>query len=578
MSDWPLLLFATLVGVVALLAWGRRRRRRAPPDPDAGVDVLIAAALGIGAYITFRLTHAAYNPEWTPNGQDNHDFFACIVALRFHELESWSPARYPLYPALVAVTDALGGGRLWRVAMEVSLLTSAMLPVAVYVLGRVFAARPVALVGALLTLHFPSHLFMLASPTDYPLAASLYVLSFATLVLMVREGGALRHGVAGVVLALYFLTTPKSFPMLLIGVLALGLGWMAGRRFDLRSIVAFLLPLLLAWGVFAALDVHLFSLEDDMLGVQRAEGWFDPNLPFPDVGWHMNDPGLRGYWVPGTWSALAHLPQVLTYLVAAPVHAMTFSQRLDVFLPQLSAELSMPDLGALVVVSLAGTFGAWRVGAPKARNVGAALLAVLIAGVHLWGQSAAPYAQRYALPVLVTTPVLLLALVALPVRSVRGPRAVLAFLPLVAAAAWVLGPSPGALGAAHMVQIMEPWAAAHPPLAGLPDLRAQFAPGDSVVDASATHLMEAVLDGEPVTITQARVLVSPGSLLLEYPATSAAHQFLVLGCVNEGALPEGDTNEQLRRRLEADTVRFECLDRCTYRDLHPELPLSCAIP
>ena len=60
--------------------------------------------------------------------------------------------------------------------------------------------------------------------------------------------------------------------------------------------------------------------------------------------------------------------------------------------------------------------------------------------------TAAPYTPRYALPLLLTTPVLVLAAFAWPTRGAVGHRVALVFLPLIAAVAWVLGPSPGPLG------------------------------------------------------------------------------------------------------------------------------------
>jgi len=90
------------------------------------------------------------------------------------------------------------------------------------------------------------------------------------------------------------------------------------------------------------------------------------------------------------------------------------------------------------------------------------VFAALLATTHLWGLTTAPYADRYALPLLCTTPVLLLAFVAWPIRGAHGPRVALVFLPLAAAVAWVLGPSPGALGQERLTATMEPWAMARP--------------------------------------------------------------------------------------------------------------------
>ena len=572
MDDQALLLVTTLVGVVTLGVWKRLRPVAETPGAamdGAAMDGVIAALIGVVSWIVLRCTHAAYNPDWIPYGQDNHDYLACIVALRFDHPELWSPARYPLYPALVAIADVVTGRPLWRVAMEVSLATSALVPVSVYLFGRVYAARPIALAGALLTLHLPSHLFMLGSPTDYPLAAALYAASFGTLVLAVRDGGVPRHALGGVVLALYFLATPKAFPMLLCGIGGVAFGQVADRRLDLRALTAFLAPLCLAWATFAALDLHLFPLEHDLVGVQQWDDWLDPSLPFPDVGWHLNDPTEHGYWVPGTTAALVHLPDVLTYLLHAPIHAMTLQERLDVFLPRLSAELSVAP--ALVLLSVCGTLGAWRAGQTWARNLTAVVFAALLATTHLWGLTTAPYADRYALPLLCTTPVLLLAFVAWPIRGAHGPRVALVFLPLAAAVAWVLGPSPGALGQERLTATMEPWAMARPPLSGLARFRDRLEPGDEVVDATATGLLTALLDGEPVTLTRGHVLVTPEATTLDFPASSAPHRYVVLGCVNEGELPPEHSNEILRRRLIADTARFVGIDRCTFRDLRPEL-------
>lgn len=566
-ADWPLLLGATLLGSLGLRLWARLRPQ--PEGPERrGVDLAIAGGLVVAAAVVFVRAHAAINPDWVPRGQDNQDYLACVSSLRWSEPELWSRARYPFYPAVVAGLGAGLGVPVARVAMGVALACSALVPAAAYALGRACAPRPVALAGALLTFNLYSHRWMVGMPTDYPLAAAVCALALASVVVAVREGGATRAGLAGAVLAADLLITPKSLPMLVLGVAALAAS--ATLRREPRALLAAGLPLAAAWMAFARLGRPIFSLEWNVLAVQRAEGWYDA-AAFPAVGWGPDSPpDHAGYWVPGTTRALAHLPDVARFLLHPPVRVMSAAERLDVFVPRLSAELSLTGLSGLLALALVGALGAGR-GSTRAFGAVAAGFAGAAVAAHLWGLSSAPYTERYALPMAVTVPGLMLAAAALPVRS-EGARSWAAFAPLLLAVAWVLGPSPGAFGARAMTTVTERWVHGKPPpIAAIRTLDSALQPGDAVVDATDTRLVRALLDRQPVSVTLAPTQPQPAGLALQFGADAAPHRYLVLDCVNQGELDPASPLARLQADLDADP-RFARLDTCIYADQQPDQP------
>ncbi len=569
MDDWALLLLSALASTVL---WRRIRPSPSPADPR--MDAAIAVLIGLASFAVLLATHEAANEDWTPYGQDNHDYYACIVALRWNLPELWSPARYPLYPALTVASSLVSGVSLWITSMGLSLITSASLPASVYLLGRTVAARPVAIAGALLTLHLPTHLTMLATPTDYPLAATLFVLSTAAIVAATRRPTVGRYALAGTLLAAYLLATPKSLPLILLGATGLGLGLVdQGRRAVLHAL-ALLAPLVAAWAVFAALPLRLFTLEEDIVAVQLAGSWLDPGLPFPNVGWTLGGPGERGYWIPGHAKALWHLPDVVKYLLEAPVHAMTLAERFDAFVPRMAGELSMTACPALVVIAVLGCLCAGMGEGKAARRMLTAGLALAIVGGTLWGLTSAPPAERYQLPSLVTAPVLLLALACFPAREANGVRGMLAFLPLLAAVGWVSGPSTGSLGSNAFQQQIQILQARAEPIAALKNLRERLTPGDAVIDGTDTRLMAALLDGEGAVITWAPVREGARALSFRYPAGPQKRRFVVFSCVNQGDLAPESAYEHLRRSVAEDTGRFMEIGRCIFEDLRPDLPYS----
>lgn len=581
MSEWGWILVAALAGGLALRVWDRRRARTRPPTVDLGSDVAIAAVLGLAAWVYYDRIHEAVNSLWLPFGQDNHEYLECALAARWMERDHWVGARYPLYAALSASWSVLSGTPLWRATMQVALASSVALPMAVYAFGRVYTTRPLAFAGALLIIPIRAHLSMLATPNDYPLATVLYLLSTAALVGMIREGGVARHLTAGALVAAYFFTTPKAFPLTMMGIAAIFLVQIVDRKLDLRSLVVFLLPIGLVWAAFGALKLPLYPLENSVFLAQTTSpvAILDPNAVFPDVGWTPDQHAMeRGYWVPGTWRAIVHLPDTLQYLLFAPVRRLSLDALPEAYLFPIARLCGFPELPALVALAVLGTLGAWKAGPKVGRGMLVVGFAFAVAAVHLWGLTSADYADRWAFPIIHSTPVLLLAAVGLVAGRRARPALVEwgAWTPLLAAVVWTLGYSRSYIGTAEVAT----WAAGWQwervtKLRAFLPLYEAVRPGDAVVDATENALGRTLLDGLGVHVVEAETSGIPGAeqIGLRTSGVDAPRRWIILECVSREELPLQGVYSDAFTAINADTTRYRKLSRCIYEDLQPTEPL-----
>lgn len=577
MWEWTALLLATLGGALLARFLGRHADPLAKPN-SIRADVAVSLGIGVSAWLYFGAIHATVNPSWSSVGQDNDSYLAALSALRYGPtFEVWPNNRYYLYPWLAVSWSEVSGTVLWRAAGQVSLLTSAGLVVSAYAFARVFACRPVAIAATVLLIPLQSHLEMLGTPTDYPLASALYVASVAAMVVAIRDGGTARHFLAGAMLGGFLATTPKSFPLLLLGFVAVFGAKLLRPRDGLRDLSAFLLPLLIAWFGFPLLDVQPAPLEHHMYQMQRDNGQLDLSRPFPDVGWVPEQSTPGGYWVPGTWSAIANIPRVLNYILFAPMTHTTIVSRLDGVLPEMASELGFPGMPYLVLASLVAPVAVIRSRRSRLANGLAVLAAFGFTAAHLWGITAGVYSPRYVQPVVITLPAMLLGLAALPARTVQTPWSYAAFAPMFAMVAFIVGPSSTALGMANV----ERWRSFSPQpewsIAQVERLRPLVRPGDAVMQAmNSTNLMMPLLDGLGATFEDDLLVAEPGGHRLYLAASRASRRFVTFDCVI-WANGEGPYTG-IRPIMDAMPDRFLRISRCIYQDLRPSEPFEVFLP
>lgn len=574
MTDWALLLATALAGGILARGWeGWRPLPR--EEPDARWDLAIMAALAVGGWVFLSAVHRGFNPEWVPYGHDNHDYLQCLVALWFDEPSVWVAFRYPLYPLLGEAWAAVSGHTLYRAGMEVSLACSAAVPVGVYWMGRSMAARPVALAGAILALHLCTGTDMLGTPSAYPLAVATFAFAFGTLNFALRDGGVLRHALAGIALAAYVTTTSKALPLLLLAVGGVGLAQLAARRLDRRALVAFFAPLGVSWLGMSSLHLRLHTLEASVYDVQTQWGFIDRSLPFPDVGWTAEQELLdKGYWVWGEIRGILHLGDVLHYLLFPPVHPVPLAERFAVFLPPMATDLGFAPYGILIVVACLGAVGVWSSATLRGRAIVATGVAVLVALSHVWGLGGIPYSSRWVLSVLQTTPVLLLALVAWAGREAPSRRAWIAWAPLLLALVWVVGPSPGTFGRKVLSERTREWRAAKPhPIAAANQLRPLLQPEDALLDATETYLGRALFQG--VQFERGYVVsLDNGNYRYRAPASPASRRWVVVECVDRENVLKDTPWIEVYAWFWRESARFAPVARCIYEDRRPDEPID----
>lgn len=583
MTDWPLLLGTALFGAVAARLWHHWRPAKESPWASFRVDMFVVIALSVASYGYMRAILDAINPQWVPWGVDTQSYWLCFAALRDGTSEQFDPFRYPLYPALTVLWSAVTGAGLWHAGMEVSLLTSALVPVGVYLLGRTIASRPISLVGALLALRVSGESGVLGTPNPYPMAAFFYIVALAGLMVAMRDGGWKRHLLAGVALAGYAAVTSKAFPLVLLGVCGVVAAMVLGgdRRDGSKraAFLAFFTPLVVCWVAFALADLPLYPLESLVYDVQAGLHLLDPARPFPDVGWGPENERLdQGYWVVGTLASITHIPQIIHYLAAAPVTALTLPERWQIFMPGGVDHLSLDALGWLIVASVFGTVGAWSGEAPWLKKLLVVGFGAVVTLVHLWGVSGVPYADRWATTVLASTPVLILAIVGAIARPVvvTASRELVVWAPMLVALGWVLGPSQGAFGRARTQWPIDAIGDTTPQaLYAITYLQEAVRPGDALLDTSYTPVGRAVADGLPVVYQRATLVQLPNQQFeVIAPATTAPRRWIVLECVWEDNLFPDNAFLEIHYVMRHHPERYRRLSRCIYEDLVPLAPVE----
>lgn len=575
MTGWEPLLATVFVASLVLWRWpGKPSTSKLP-----WLDVVIGLGLAIGGWYYLRFWLNALNPTWVPHGHDNHDYYKCMVALQYGEPGLWNAFRYPLYPALSVLLAWIADMPLHRAGMEVSLASSALVPVGVFVLGRAISIQPVALIGALVTLRLSVDPMVLGTPTAYPLATALYAASIGALVFSIRDGGWIRHLLAGLTLAAYMATTAKAFPMLWAGGVAILVTASLRERRQWQSVALFFVPLIACWWIFSRSGLRLHALEGLIHDVQQQWHMLDPEKPFPDFGWSPTAQiSERGFWVVGQASSFLHLDDVLRFLLFSPIHKLPLTDALDEVNFGIALAILMPGGAAAIPVSVVGAGGAWAGGPKSWPRLFATGLGLSTVAIHLWGLANMPFVPYWALPVTFTTPMLLLATAGLAARfATPSPfRVWLATLPALAVLIWLylFSGLPFSAKALHeYVRIR----AADPPhrIAVIHDVLPLVRPGDQVVDASETHLARSLFDRTGVEFVRPKASLDPqGQRGFKIQPTSAGQRWILLDCMTIENLQPNHAYTIVYAWFAARPERFEPFGECLYRDHTPGEPID----
>lgn len=563
---------AALGVVYALL--GSALTGRLPALPQRALDLGVSGALVVwGLHEVWRL-HTLANPAWLPLGQDSPEYLAYLVDAVWPGQVGGLGYRYHLYPWLAAPLVHHLGYSPHQAGLTVATTALGLLPAAVWAVGAQLSPRPVALAAALLVPTLPPVAHLVGQPTDYALAALLQTCVLAGGLGLARTGGLGAALGLGLSLGGLLLATPKA---LVVALVALPLGllalpWAKPGRAAL-GLGLLVLPAAGAWELYARLDPPRHSLEHAVMVVELDHARHDGEpLSVADYGFTESTPQeQRGTWRLGDPRALRALPQTLRFLLRRPAALPGPMDRLP------GAELGYAQalgwsrwpraMWGVLGLGLAGA--AWRAG--RWRGVLAAATGLLLVGGSAWGALRLPFVERYALPVLVLLPALVLAGAATPGLGLealrrwrRGGQAAPGWLwvlvPLgVGVLAWG-GPSPTP---AERFAAQEAQRRAEHPLNNLLQLRAELGPGDAVIDATSQAGASALLMGRAeLRRAQLTGLGPPYS----YAGGRAARQYLVLECAVSVCL--NPDMQQIRALLDADP-RFRPVLPWIWEDLEP---------
>ena len=583
MFDWVLLIGATLLGALALRVW-----QQSSPAPGFvlnwtsrgwSADILAGATLVATAAMFLLPRYATMNPRLIPFGQDAGDYLRCMLAIREHDPGLWLGQRYPLYPALTVALSALLDRDMADVGLYVSLGSAILTPAAVYVFGRSMLPIFPAWLGSALTVFVSFEPTLLGTINAYPLATLLYVFSLGTLVHALRDGRWQWHALAGTALALYCGSIAKSFPMLWLALGAVVVAALPEKRGGMRSLVAFVLPLLAYWVVFSLLPYRLYPLEGLMYEVHWFEHLLDPNKPFPAVGWNGDtNMGDRGYWIPGHLAALVHLDDVLRYMLFPPIQRLPLAERYDAVVPNMAEYWGWKDAPWTTIAASLGAGVVWLArGAPFRRLVAAATAFATIL-VHLWSVGeTGNFVLRYALPSMLLMPCLALALAALPARGVpfRIQRSIVCWMPLAAAAAWVTGPSPGVFGSDRMEAQLAQTTNLRHPVEEVLELKAKLQPSDVILGIADAELTRALFANHAVQVGRLE-MTETGQFRFSAAAVAGRRRWLLFGCIDQGSLDQMAGLTEMYAYLSANASRFQKLERCIFLDNTPSKPIVFA--
>ncbi len=570
-----LLAVAVLGGVtVVLLSRLPLTRDRGLEPPRHLTDLACSLFLLVAGPMLAGRLHLVANPRWRPPGQDWFEFGGYLRWFQSgHGKGAAVGNRYPLYPWLANQWADFQQMDLLPASMQLSILAVGLMPAALYLLGRQLMPRPLALAGSLAPMLSLPLLERVGPPTDYLLYCLLHILVLGTGAAALTRGGRLRFLAFGAALALLMASAAKSLLLLLLAVPAafVGLAWhhrsQLGR--GLVAAVLFTSPMVAMWTLYGSLDMDFHSLEALQFRSQleRAEEE-GAEVAWPDeFGWDPTKPPEdHGWWRVGDPDALRNLPETLTFLTRERSGNLSVEDRRGSILRGLAEEV--PYGSRALHLALLGCLAAGSVvaaGRRRDRLVPWVLAAGFVAAAHLsffQALTGALYEERYALPLIICLPLMVLAGIALPFRVLAAPGpwrdSGLPWWPLAGLLlAWGVK-GEGTLG----------WIELEPRLDQLAEQREQghYAQlwavaarprGTVVVDLVDSALL-------PLCLPRHRILGSRGRRSA-YDGVRG-ERFIVEPCLFNFDNPPG-------LWLSEDPERLEPLGRCIFRDLQPEEPL-----
>ena len=418
MTD-PLLIIGLSLLASAILARFWKPSTGAPSRPvtPLGKDLLTVGLLAVAGIAVVNAIHMAMDPRWLPMGQDWREFVLLALDIQSGGAYLPVPQRYPLYPWLAVQLSEAQGLPLHLGLMQLSLLSTGLIPAALYTLGIQLCRRPVAVTGALLSLAIPTIIAILGPPTDYLLHGLIHVLCLSAGTAALLRGGPWRYTGWGLSLAALMAVTMKSLPVLLMAAPLALVGLGLSMRKDVKRTgwcaLGLVLPGLLLWQLYAGVDrwvQEAYTLDYNVYRTQvvvaRSHG---RTTTFPaDLGWHPTDEKQMGYWGVGRKDAWTNLPKTLQFLLRGPSHNLPQDLRFQSATQGLAKALRLSS-PAWLGLAVLGIVAVGRRGKVElmARLLGLGWVTGMMAA-HFLGVMSTLYIARYALVVLLPLPLLLL--------------------------------------------------------------------------------------------------------------------------------------------------------------------------
>lgn len=576
--------------------------RPAPPrDPwrwgwalDAGITV---ALLALG-WFRVRALQLATNPESLPYGVDFRDYLGYVLAFLEPALSQADNFRYPMFAWLAAQLCRLQDVAPATGAMWVSLGSSAVLPAAIYLLGRQIAPRALAAVAGFWVLQLNPMMQTLGMPSDYIFCSVVQVLMLAAGVWALRRGGWWRFLIFGVASAAMMGATAKGFllvlPALGFVVLYAAVAVYRGQRHAWSFPLIWLAPLVLLWAVYSQHDARYFSLEFQTWNVRQSDlvARTGRDLPMPEgLGWGPRGQAeSMGYWRVGDARSLVALPKVVRFFLQAPGDApfrgeLVGSNRRglqEIIDSQRLWFLWLMIPGCLGVAAARRRPGddsggegrfAWLIGV----IFGAGFLGSLLAS-QWYGVFSLTYNFRYLQPLVVCLPLLVFAGAATLVTLARRPgsrRGELLWLPVAVLAVVVLQGA-GPLGLEQAVRNGDKRHVDMPPLAQLVELAEQLGPGDGVADTTWRHLAWYLLWEQDVPLVAVGTMdFVRNQVQVDAQGVPWERRFFLQDCGRSDTDHSTDWPfGNFEQAVAAHPERFSRLNPCVVEDLRPDLPLQ----
>jgi len=438
---WMLMLIGVVMGGLFEVAWSWARRGVCS-HRWAVVGECVGAGLVLGAVVSVVGLHLTKNPLWVPSGQDYCDYIGYTASFLAPEYVQPDNIRYPLFAWLASLISRGLECPPYLATMGLSLASSALLVVGLYLLGRQLAPWPVAVLGAIVPITFPGMVAELGMPSDYVFCSAILVFVLAAGVAALRRGGSWRFLLFGLSCAVLLVATSKAVMVLLVcvGVVIAHVftEGVLGRRRVLVAPLLWMAPIVVAWLLVAAPNAHSWTFEHQAFKVQMGDrGSYDGLVLEPRAAWGWGESDDEwGYWRAGDPESLKHLGRTLMFAIYPAENRLPLAVCFQRLTDGLCRDLGTPRIGFLILAlfgtTLAGNPGPGSVGNGPWNGSRSALffrwslvstLLVSVGAQQVAGLLSVTYVFRYAQPLLVLLPLLVFAGLASLLSLARRPGA-----------------------------------------------------------------------------------------------------------------------------------------------------------